>query len=158
MQITANEKNWVDLAGIFPYLSDRSPLRRKCPSFMGGTVFHAVSSASDLFRLDLARWRCQAPVEPSYPSEAKREHLVGKVSVRVLINSSGEVEQDAGDGIAPRGAAEVCCASVGILQTTSVERKETAIYRRTKACVQFCPRWAIGFPRKSIDRHRTGIN
>jgi TonB family protein len=37
-------------------------------------------------------------VEPTYPSEARRMRLQGKISVRVLINGNGEVEQACGDG------------------------------------------------------------
>lgn len=37
-------------------------------------------------------------VEPSYPPEAERRRLHGKVSVRVLINGKGEVEQACGTG------------------------------------------------------------
>jgi TonB family protein len=37
-------------------------------------------------------------VEPIYPSEAKRRRLQGKISVRVLINGNGEVEQACGNG------------------------------------------------------------
>jgi TonB family protein len=46
-------------------------------------------------------------VESVYPPEAKRRHLRGKVSVRVLINRNGEVEQACGMGNPLlRGAAE----------------------------------------------------
>jgi TonB family protein len=37
-------------------------------------------------------------VEPVYPLEAKRKHIHGKVSVRVLVNRNGEVEQACGMG------------------------------------------------------------
>jgi TonB family protein len=37
-------------------------------------------------------------VEPSYPPEAKRRRLHGKISVRVPINGKGEVEQACGTG------------------------------------------------------------
>jgi hypothetical protein len=46
-------------------------------------------------------------IEPDYPSEARRKRLQGKISVRVLINGNGEVEQACGDGHPLlRGAAE----------------------------------------------------
>ena len=37
-------------------------------------------------------------VAPIYPADAKRKHLQGKISVRVLINKSGEVDQACGTG------------------------------------------------------------
>lgn len=37
-------------------------------------------------------------VELAYPSEAKRKHLQGRISVRVLIDGEGHVEQACGDG------------------------------------------------------------
>jgi len=37
-------------------------------------------------------------VEPTYPPEAKRRHIHGKILVRVLINRNGEVERACGSG------------------------------------------------------------
>jgi TonB family protein len=37
-------------------------------------------------------------VEPSYPPEAMRRRLHGKISVRVLINGNGEAERACGKG------------------------------------------------------------
>jgi TonB family protein len=37
-------------------------------------------------------------VEPTYPIEAKRRRLSGRVTVRILVNSEGEVDQVCGTG------------------------------------------------------------
>lgn len=51
-------------------------------------------------------------VEPAYPSEAKRRRLSGRVSVRILVNSEGKVDQVCGIGGHPilREAAESAAA------------------------------------------------
>ena len=112
MKVTADVGKWVDLTGYFPVVSDdrpnpdeATPARtprshvRNCDF----SQYHPLRPDSDWI------WRggILKRVEPNYPVEAKRRHLSGKISVRVLIKGNGEVEQACGDGPALlRDAAE----------------------------------------------------
>ena len=56
--------------------------------------YHPLRMSSDwLWRGGIAK-----RVEPTYPPEAERKHLQGRISVRVLVNGYGRVEQACGDG------------------------------------------------------------
>lgn len=100
IEISADEKSWVDLAGLFPPPSGGhaeavsaetpKPHARNC----NFSQYHPLRISSDWM------WRggVVKRVEPIYPAEAQRMHVAGKIFVRVLINSNGEVEQACGDG------------------------------------------------------------
>lgn len=121
MEVTADEKKWVDLTGCFPVLSHNrtsaaaemamvaspKPHVRNCDF----SQYHPLRMSSDWI------WRggILKRFEPSYPPEAKQQHLTGKISLRVLIKGNGEVVQACGDGpLVLRNAAERSSSPVGL--------------------------------------------